>query len=149
MDLLAAQGGLSSASDYVGEAAKCQRTWRAICDLMLRFDGKTPTLQLRKHYQGVHLGRIPGNTLLSELLPYPRERTGSSWPYRQWQRFDSFKRYKAAMLPSRIALLKAALAEHDRTLVVCYGRSYWDEYSKLVDVREPRRPLQTVPGVAE
>lgn len=136
MDLLAAQNALSTSSQYLGESAKCQRTWRPMCDLMLRFEGKLPTGSMRNRYQGTRLGRIPGDTLLSELLPYPRNKTGQEWPYAALGRYRSFEEYKDAILWDRISLLRTALGAHPRRLIVCYGSSYWADYERLVNVKQ-------------
>ncbi len=106
MDLLAAQDRLGSGNAHVGEHAKSQRTWRPMCDLMLRFENALPTDELRRKYQGTQLGRIPGQTLLTELLPYPRNKVDASWPYTRWNRFGDFEEYRSALLRPRIDLLK-------------------------------------------
>jgi hypothetical protein len=135
MDLLQAQNTLGSASSYVGPDAICQKTWRPMADLMLRLQGKEPTTKSRNSYQGEHLGRIPGQTLLCELLPYPRKNTKSKdWEYRAFGRFNSFAEYRVALLDSRIALLRDVLRAHPRRLIVCYGKKYWPDYEQLVAV---------------
>ncbi len=138
MDLLAAQGALACGNEYIGEHVKSQRTWRPMCDLMLRFENTAPTDELRKRYQGTRLGRIPGQTLLAELLPYPRNKADGSWPYTQWNRFGDFEQYKNALLLPRINLLRTAIHAHPPKLIVCYGKTYWDEYARLANVQEWR-----------
>lgn len=137
MDLLNAQSRLCSGSDYVGESAKCQRTWRPMCDLMLRFEMTVPTRLLRNRYQGTRLGRIPGQTLITELLPYPRNSTGN-WPYAHLGRFESFEDYRAELLGPRIEMLRYEVGKYPRRLIVCYGSQYWKHYEKLVSVKRWR-----------
>lgn len=136
MDLLQAQNELGTASKYVGPNAICQKTWRPMADLMLRLDGEAPTLETRNVYQGECLGRIPGQTLLCELLPYPRKNTkGTDWEYRAFDRFESFADYRDALLDDRIRLLRNAIHAHQRKLIVCYGKKYWAYYERLVSVQ--------------
>ena len=140
MDLLRAQNELGAASKYVGPNAICQKTWRPIADLMLRLEGKAPTLEARNLYQGERLGRIPGQTLLCELLPYPRRNTkGTEWEYRAFDRFESFADYRDALLDDRIRLLSNAIHDRPRKLIVCYGKKYWADYERLVSVERWER----------
>ncbi|HTA39237.1 MAG TPA: hypothetical protein VK760_09185 [Candidatus Acidoferrales bacterium] len=113
-----------------------QRTWRPMCDLMLRRGGDpAPTLAQRNHYQATRLGRTGGDTLLAELLPYPNVSV-ASWPYEKYGRFKSREDYADALIGSRIKLLRDAIAHPVRQLVVCYGKGQWDNYKKLFpDVR--------------
>jgi hypothetical protein len=110
----------------------CQRTWRPMCDLMLRLDNLESNCQARNQYQANHLGRADGNSLLMELLPYPHA-SARNWWYEdlhpEWAtRFE----YETAMLPLRIPMLGQQLAGHPRTLIVCYGASHWDSYRALM-----------------
>jgi uracil-DNA glycosylase len=108
-----------------------QRTWRPMCDLMLRRDGvAAPTLAERNNYQGTRLGRSDGETLLAELLPYPNVRI-SSWPYATYDRFETREECEDALIDPRIALLQAALATPDHQLIVCYGKAQWANYKRV------------------
>lgn len=140
MDLLEAQTALGPASEYVGPSAKCQRTWRPMADLMLRFEGTVPDGKTRNAYQGNRLGRIPGRTLLCELLPYPRTNMrGAVWEYLAFGQYESFKAYRDALLEDRITLLRAELNAYPRRLVVLYGARYWPDYERLVSVQQWKR----------
>lgn len=111
---------------------KLQRTWRPMCDLMLRREGSRstpPTLLERKTYQRKELGRAGGETLLSELLPYPNVKT-THWAYPS--RFPSREKYVEAVLESRISLLAKLLASSKRELIVCYGKSRWPDFRRLI-----------------
>jgi hypothetical protein len=116
------------------ENAVCQRTWRPMCDLLLRYEfpGNTPNRTSRNQYQANTLGRVGGNSLLMELLPYPHA-TARDWWYAdlhpEW--VDRIA-YEAAMLPQRIALLSLQMAQHPRALIVCYGASHWIAYKDLI-----------------
>jgi hypothetical protein len=58
---------------------RTRRTWRTMCDLMLRREGNSaPALADRRSYQCERLGRATGETLLTELMPYPSIAVNSS-----------------------------------------------------------------------
>jgi hypothetical protein len=131
MDLKEAHAGIAGTERLFDPArTKCQRTWRPMCDLMLRRSGEIPTLEKRNRYQATELGRADGETLLCELLPYPSSST-SAWLYAA--RFDTREAYCEAMLPRRIAMLKNALDEAPREMIVCYGKSDWHNFEALFD----------------
>lgn len=140
MDLVAAQTVLGPANRYVGPNAICQKTWRPMAHLMLRLENTPSTTSSRNRYQGERLGRIPGRTLLCELLPYPRTNMkGPDWEYRELGQFNSFGEYRDALLDDRIRLLQHALRAHPRKLIVCYGKGYWPDYERLLSVERWHR----------
>lgn len=105
-------------------------TWRPMCHLMLARDRvKAPDRQARNAYQAMHLGRSHGQTLLAELLPYPHSHT-RHWLYRR--RYPKRKAYEAALLPKRLKLLSRVLTEHSRQIIVCYGKTRWPDYKRLI-----------------
>lgn len=109
-----------------------QRTWRPMCDLMLRREGvSAPTLADRTRYQAQRLGRSDGDTLLVELLPYPHSRS-SEWYEIYEQRYRSRDQYVTQMSKIRRELLRPILFEADRALVVCYGKENSDQYKQLL-----------------
>lgn len=129
MDLKDAHAGIANTERLFDPArTKCQRTWRPMCDLMLRRSGESPTLATRNRYQATKLGRSIGDTLLCELLPYPSN-NASAWVYPE--RFDTRDVYREAVLPRRIALLKNAIRESKREIIVCYGKSDWANFELL------------------
>lgn len=72
MDLGEAQTQLDGPGAYFGPTPITQNTWRPMCHLMLRRAGnRHPTLEQRRRYQADLLGRRNGDSLLTELLPYP------------------------------------------------------------------------------
>jgi hypothetical protein len=135
MDLAEVQVKLGESSIYFGEDAVSQRTWRPMCDLMLRKSGAIPTLAARRKYQAERLGRRDGDTLLAELLPYPHSDT-SQWLYADLSRFASREDYELELLPKRIALLRQLIDKYCPDIVVCYGKSQWVNYKKLFDVAD-------------
>jgi hypothetical protein len=131
MDLKDAHAGIAGTERLFDPVrTKCQRTWRPMCDLMLRREGKTSTCETRNRYQAMKLGRKNGDTLLCELLPYP-SRNASAWTYSE--RFDSREAYRQAMLPRRTLLLKGVISEAKRSVIVCYGKSDWRHFEALFD----------------
>ena len=131
MDLVQAQSELDGPSSYFGEGAITQKTWRPMCDLMLRRKGiPSPTLRERVRYQADHLGRRDGDTLLAELLPYPHSDSGQ-WLYDSFGKFATRQEYEQKLLPHRLTLLAEALGTHPRELIVAYGKANWPHYKRL------------------
>jgi hypothetical protein len=124
MDLEMASRGIAGTRKWFDLAiVRCQRTWRPMCDLMLRREGvRAPTKDERNTYQARRLGRSDGDRLSAELLPYPNTRS-SRWSEIYKQRFPNRHQYRSQMSKMRIALLRQVLSETDRPLVVCYGKA--------------------------
>lgn len=118
----------------LGRHERTQRTWRPMCDLMLRRSGiAAPTAEERLKYQVEKLGRPDGDTLLTELMPYPSTRI-ADWPYAAEPYLRGTRpEYMARCLPMRIELLKGVLASAERELVVCYGKGHWVHFAQLFD----------------
>jgi hypothetical protein len=135
MDLKRAHEGIANCSRFFDAVnPKSQRTWRPMCHLMLpRTQGEhAPNNSRRKTYQSLHLGRTHGQTLLTELLPYPHSHT-RHWLYRRLGRcYPDRKSYEKALLPKRLALLSRTLARHRPDIIVCYGKTRWTDYKRLV-----------------
>jgi hypothetical protein len=130
MDLKAAHDGIPGTEDFFdAQDPKCQRTWRPMCDLMLRREGTSPTLRDRNLYQASRLGSDKGDTLLMELLPYPNVRS-DRWAYRS--RYVDRNEYEKEMLVARLDLLRDEIASERRELVVCYGKRRWAEFKSLM-----------------
>src|SRR5688572_613865 len=88
-----------------------KKTWRPMCYLMLRRQGqRDPTGNELRNYQNEQLGRRHGDTLLTELLPYPH-RKASDWHDIFKQRFESRAEYKAVVLRRRKGMLREVLGE--------------------------------------
>jgi hypothetical protein len=131
-DLLGRAQSQSIAS--LGRHERTQRTWRPMCDLMLRRSGiASPTAEQRLVYQKARLGRPSGETLLTELMPYPSTRI-ADWPYAAEPYLRGTRpEYMARCLPERIELLKGVLALAERELVICYGKGHWGHFARLFD----------------
>jgi hypothetical protein len=136
MDLKEAHRGIAGTQHYFeADRAPRQPTWRVMADLMLRRSGvENPTGPERRRYRALRLGRSDGDTLLTELLPYPHPKT-RHWLYARFGKFSTRKDYERALLPARKSLLRRILGEHERELVVCYGKAHWSRYEELFDER--------------
>lgn len=108
-----------------------QRTWRGMCYIMLRLDGKEPTRESIRNYQANCLGRDDGSSLLCELMPIPKPSL-NDWGYEALiPQFSSCNEYYRRVKPRRIEYLHRLLSEQKPELVVCYGKKYWQEYKEL------------------
>lgn len=135
MDLEVAHRGIvGSEHHFDPDRAPRQPTWRVMADVMLRREhpATTPTDADRRRYRALRLGRSDGDSLLTELLPYPHPKT-SDWLYARFERYPSRDAYMHAMLPMRLQLLRGMLVEGRRELIVCYGKHNWPHYQNLLD----------------
>jgi hypothetical protein len=107
-------------------------TWGPMCELMLRRKGLDVSTENKRAYQLSQLGSPNGDSLLAELLPYPK-RTRLDWPEVYIQRgFATQAEYIVTMLPNRQAYLSRFLAEHQRELIVFYGKEHTGAYRALL-----------------
>lgn len=108
---------------YFWRLPKSQRTWRAMSHLMLRRQGiDDPTADQLYRYQSEQLGRIDGETLLSELLPKPT------------QAMD--EEYIREILPNRVRVLRDVIGNSRFEVVVAYGQqSDWSTYKSVFGIK--------------
>jgi len=98
---------------------------------MLRRAGtRHPTLEQRRRYQADCLGRRNGDTLLTELLPYPHSDSGQ-WLYAQFGRYPTRQKYEEALVPRRRAMLQRIFAEHPPELIIAHGKANWPHYKTI------------------
>jgi hypothetical protein len=110
---------------------KIQRTWRGMCYIMLRLEGKEPTTDNIRSYQAERLGRFSGNTLLAELMPIPKPKV-KRWDYEELiPQFASREEYYETIKPRRVAYLKGLIEEHRPNVVICYGKAFWGDFQEL------------------
>jgi hypothetical protein len=133
VDVKEAHKGIADGESLFTDSPRRQPTWRVMADVMLHFEGRRFSsdevrASERKAYRAKRLGRKDGNSLLTELLPYPHRNTGS-WLY--GEKFSGREAYVDAILPQRIKLLDDVLLEHPRKAVICYGRSEWPNFKRL------------------
>lgn len=102
-----------------------------MCDLLLRREGQNDlNARTRYEYQSAKLGKANGDTLLTELLPYPHNKA-TDWLYASYGRYADRKQYLNEMLPRRITMLEKLILQSPREVVVCYGKAHWPHYQKL------------------
>jgi hypothetical protein len=133
MDSKSALEGIVGGAKLFSETPRSQPTWRVMADVMLHFEGKTfgspeERASARKAYRAKRLGRSDGDSLLTELLPYPHRNIGS-WLYPE--RFADRDKYVAEMLPQRLTLLDGVLAGGPRRAIICYGQGDWAKFKGL------------------
>ncbi|OYU48005.1 MAG: hypothetical protein CFE31_13450 [Rhizobiales bacterium PAR1] len=110
---------------------KTIKTWRVMCDFMLRREGQVNTdRDSRLHYQRNRLGKSSDDSLLTELLPYPSPGL-DVWPYNELGRDANRETYLRRILPGRVELLKTVIASHRRECVICYGKGYAPLFKQL------------------
>ncbi len=115
---------------------KIQRTWRGMCYIMLRLEGKEPTRENIRTYQAEKLGRFGGKTLLTELMPIPKPKV-KHWDHNELiPQFASREEYYQVVKPRRIRYLRALVREHRPKVVVCYGKAFWSDYRELFEGSE-------------
>jgi hypothetical protein len=112
-----------------------QSTWRGMCYIMLRLEGKPVDRESIRNYQADYLGRFQGNSLLCELMPIPKPRI-NVWDYEMLiPQFKSAKEYYQVVKPRRVNYLRRLIQEHRPKAVIGYGqgsaKSYWQAYSEL------------------
>ncbi|MBL0403843.1 hypothetical protein JKG68_07700 [Microvirga aerilata] len=141
------RSGYKDIEELKGGNRKGQRTWRAMCDLMLRREGINDlNSDKRNDYQAKKLGRAHGDTLLTELLPYPHNKA-SDWLYTPYGRYPDRQQYLKAMLPTRKGMLQDLLLQTRREIVVCYGKEHWPHYRDLFAPETSPRYRELLRGI--
>jgi hypothetical protein len=108
-----------------------QRTWRGMCYIMLRLDGKNVDTESIRNYQADYLGRFQGNSLLCELLPIPKPSI-NNWGYEKLiPQYASRDEYYRIVKPQRVKYLQKLVNEHRPKTVIGYGKKYWGNYQEL------------------
>ena len=121
----------SQIKDLEPRSTKLQSTWMHMCDLMLRKEGVgSPTAEDKRQYQTHRLGTLGGETLMTELLPYPK-RTRKDWPELYKQRYPTHDEYIAEMVPRRHKLLRSIFTYETRDLIVIYGKEHFERFHAL------------------
>lgn len=117
-------------ADYWMDIGKLIPTWSAMARLALRLEGH-PRWHDRdsiRAYQRERLGRISGDSFLTEILPLPSP-SRAVWPYGSL--FPDRKAYEAEVLPHRIRLLRGLFDEYRPDYVFCYGKANWPHHERL------------------
>jgi hypothetical protein len=108
-----------------------QRTWRGMCYIMLKLEGKGTDTEKIRNYQADFLGRFQGTSLLCELMPIPKPSV-NDWGYEKLiPQFSSRAEYYQVVKPQRVKYLQKLLAEHHPKIIIGYGKNYWQDYKAL------------------
>jgi hypothetical protein len=88
--------------------------------------------EFRRAYQANKLGRLDGETYLTEILPLPKE-AFNDWP--NGSLFESPEAYRATVLPDRLEQLRTdyANASPKPEFVFCYGKTFWTEHRDVFE----------------
>jgi hypothetical protein len=144
-DLSELCGRLAVAKLYNPQKTKPQSTWAPLCSVMLGIDGKIDEMDKDWaviKYQTEKLGRIPGDSLLAELLPVPKFSSASVGiiPSRVLGIPDDIDDYHQRVLPDRQKLLAKVLSERFQNipprLIVAYGRPWRNFETIFQDIRQ-------------
>ena len=86
----------------------------------------------RRRYQMSRLGRLDGETYLTEVMPLPK-RSLNDWPYKNL--FKSPDAYLSERFPYQASLLRNEYENADPKpqFVIGYGKSYWAHHHKIFD----------------
>ncbi len=107
-------------------------TWRIMSAIVRRISGDSNWWDnaVTKGYQMNQLGRLNGETYLTEVLPLPK-RSLADWPYGGI--FDSPQHYFDKIFPSQLASLQIEYGDSKPKpqFVFCYGKRYWPRHREI------------------
>lgn len=128
-------------TQFFSEHPKLQKTWAGLSRVMLGNDGQTPTRGQVREYQATKLGRADGETLLTELLPLPKQ-SRKAWPYAELKSelpcLEKKSEYRKTVLPKRIELLRGLISRHMPASVYFYGTSERGAWQEIAGVPLPK-----------
>ena len=108
-----------------------QRTWRGMCYIMLRLEGKEVDTESIRNYQADYLGRFQGTSLLCELFPIPKPSI-NDWGYENlFPQYSSREEYYRIVKPRRVKYLQNLVSDYRPKTVIGYGKNYWEDYQEL------------------
>lgn len=81
-----------------------------------------------RQYQAEQVGRLDGETFLSEILPLPARNT-RDWPANA--RFATRGQYETEVRPKRITLLRELVQTYSPRYVFCYGMASWGYHGEI------------------
>ena len=109
-------------------------TWGLMSSIVGRINGEQNwwDTEFRRAYQATKLGRLGGETYLTEMLPLPKKGI-AEWPYGNM--FRSPEDYFDKRFPHQLAALRR---EYDSAFpkpqfVFCYGKAYWHRHQEVFD----------------
>ncbi len=113
-----------------------QATWRGLIRLILAAEGRPIDAETVRAFQGTEVGRLKGSTCVLELMPLPSPSL-KHWIYREHSQLTELRdreTYFAAIAPTRIAHIRARIAEHRPRTVIFYSRKYQEQWEGLTGV---------------
>jgi hypothetical protein len=105
-------------------------TWHIMSKLILAMRGN-PDWQEKsraQEYQNTELGRIDGDTFLTELMPLPCPNI-KAWPYESI--CPTKEAYTAMVRPGRIRWLRSEIVQFKPRAVICYGKGNWPYHKEI------------------
>lgn len=105
-------------------------TWATMSKIVRRLKGLSnwsDTEQVRR-YQAERLGRLDGETFLTEILPFP------AWNTRDWPAnpcFETRAQYEKEVRPKRISMLRELHETYSPRYVFCYGTGNWAHHHDI------------------
>ena len=105
-------------------------TWATMSKIVRRLKGLSnwsDTEQVRR-YQAERLGRLDGETFLTEILPFPAWNT-RDWPANPW--FETRAQYEKEVRPKRISMLRELHETYSPRYVFCYGTGNWAHHHDI------------------
>ena len=120
-----------------------QPTWRKLIRLMLTAQGQRADDDSIRVFQGAKLGRLGADNCLLELLPLPSRSVGN-WIYADISGLPELKSrdtYRERFEPTRIAHIRARIAEHAPRVVVFYSRDKRDLWERIAGIPFKRSEL--------
>jgi hypothetical protein len=105
-------------------------TWATMSKIVLRLKGEHRwwDSEVIREYQSERLGRLGGETFLTELLPLPAVST-SHWHYGRL--YPSRDEYERIEMPHRQKFIRTLFDQHQPRFVFCYGKGYWNQYEGI------------------
>ena len=93
-----------------------------------------------KDYQMHHLGRLKGETYLTEVLPLPK-RSLRDWPY--GSSYESPSHYMDQVYPNQLSSLQQeySQASPKPQFIFCYGKKYWSHHQEIFNFAEYKSAL--------
>ncbi|HIN14706.1 MAG TPA: hypothetical protein EYM69_03590 [Dehalococcoidia bacterium] len=110
-------------------------TWGLMLSIVGRMSSEPNwwSTDVRRAYQSTKLGRLNGETYLTEVLPLPKKGI-NDWPYGDF--FDSPEDYFERIFPDQLMSIRSdyGSANPKPQFVFCYGKSYWDRHPQVFEL---------------
>jgi hypothetical protein len=113
-----------------------QPTWNKLIRILLSSREGIPTTEQVRAYQKNKLGRLSGETCLLELLPLPSPSIGQ-WIYAQHSKLPYLldrESYRLNSISSRITDLQDRIRRYQPKVVIFYGLSYQEHWTKIAGI---------------